>query len=86
MREADVYSDHYFVKTRIRINLARAEGRKNARERFDASKLQNEEIRRKYNSEVKNRFEPLEDIDDPEEEHNMILATYRDGAKKVLGR
>ena len=86
MREADVYSDHYFVKTRIRINLARAEGRKNAGERFDVSKLQNEEIRRKYNSEVKNRFEPLEDIDDPEEEHNMILATYRDGAKKVLGR
>ena len=47
IREADVYSDHYLVKTRIRIKLARAEGRKNVRERFDVSKLQNEEIRRK---------------------------------------
>jgi len=86
MRGADVYSHHYFVKTRIRINLARAEGRKNVRERFDVNKLQNEEIRRKYNIEVKNRFEALGDIDDPEEEHDMILATSRDGAKKVLGR
>ena len=48
--------------------------------------MQNEEIRKKYNSEVKNRFEALEDIDDPEEEHDMILATYRGGAKKVLRR
>ena len=65
--------------------MARAEGRKNVRERFDVSKLQNEEIRRKYNNEVKNGLEALEDIDDPEEGHDMILATYRDGAK-VLGR
>ena len=65
--------------------MARAEERKNVRERFDVSKLQNEEIRRKYNSELKNGLEALEDIDDPEEEHDMILATYRDGAK-VLGR
>ena len=66
--------------------MARAEGRKNVRERFDVSKLQNEEIRRKYNNEVKNGLEALEDIDDPEKGHDMILATYRDGTKKVLGR
>ena len=35
---------------------------------------------------MRNRFGALGDIDDPEEEHDMILATYRDGAKKVLGR
>ena len=75
IRGAEVYSDHYLVITRIHIKLARTEGRKNVRERFDVSKLQNEEIRRKYNSEVKNRFQALEDIDDPEEEHDMILAT-----------
>ena len=86
IRGADVYSDHYLVKTRIRIKLARAEGRKNVRERFDVSKLQNEEIRRKYNSEVKNRCEALEDVHDPEEEHDMILETYRDGSKKILGK
>ena len=66
--------------------MARAEGRKNVRERFNVSKLPSEEIKRKHNTEVTNRFGALGDIDDPEEEHDMILATYRDGAKKVLGR
>ena len=55
--------------------MARAEGRKNVRERFDVSKLQSKEIRRRYNIEVRNRFKALGDIDDPEEEHDMILAT-----------
>ena len=40
--------------------------------------------RRKYNIEVKNRFEVLGDIEDPEEEHDMILETYRDAAKNML--
>ena len=39
MRGADVYSDNYLVKTRIRLKLARAEGRKNVRQRFDVSKM-----------------------------------------------
>ena len=66
--------------------MARAEGRKNVRERFDVSKLPSEEIKRQHNTEARNRFGALGDIDDPEEEHDMILATYRDEAKKVLGR
>ena len=86
MRGADVYSDHYLVRTRIRLKLARIEGKKIARERFDVCKLQSEEIRRRYNVEVRNRFEALRDIEDPEEEHDMILATYREAAKKVIER
>ena len=35
---------------------------------------------------MRNRFEALGDIDDPKEEHDMILVTYRDAAKKVVGR
>ena len=67
--------------------MARAEGRKNVREGFDASKLQSEEIRRRYKIEVRNiRFEDLKEIDDPEEEHDISLAIYRDAAKKVLER
>ena len=80
-----VYSDHYLVTTRICLKLARAEGRKNVRERFDVSKLPSEEIKRKHNTEARNRFGALGDIDDLEEEHDMILATCRDGAKRVLG-
>ena len=85
MRGADVYSSHYLVKTRIRLKLARAQGRKNVRERFDVSILQSEETRRRYNIEVRNRFEALGDIYDTEEEHDMILATYRDAARKSWG-
>ena len=35
---------------------------------------------------MRNRFEALGDIDDLEEEHDVILPTYRDAAKRVLGR
>ena len=87
MRGADVSlcSDQYLVKTKIRLKLVRAEGRKNVRERFYVSKLQSEEIRRRYDIEVRNRFEAL-DIDYTDEERDMILATYRGAAKNVLGR
>ena len=47
------------MKTRIRLKLARAEGRKNVRGRFEVSKLQSKEIRRRYNIEERNRFEDL---------------------------
>ena len=33
MSGADVYSEHYLVKTRICLKLARAEGRKNVRDK-----------------------------------------------------
>ena len=59
MRGTDVYNDHYLVKTRICLKLARAEGRKNVRERVAVSKLKSGEIRRKYNIELRNRFEAL---------------------------
>ena len=62
MTGANVYSDYYLVKTRIRLKLAKAQGRKIVRERFDVRKLQSEEIRRKYNIEVRNRFEALGDM------------------------
>ena len=86
MRGADVYSDHYLVRTRVRLKLARARGKMKARVRFDVCKLQSEEIRRRYNVEVKNKFEALGDIEDPEEEHDKILVAYRDAAEKVIGR
>ena len=85
MREADVYSDHYLLRTRIRLKLAWVEGMKKARVGFDVRELQSDEIRRKYNIEVKNRFEALRDIEDPEQEHETILEAYRDVAKKVIG-
>ena len=43
-------------------------------------------MRSRYTIETSNRFEALGDIDDLEEEHDVILPTYRDAAKRVLGR
>ena len=86
MRVADVYSDHYLLRTRIRLKLVRVERGKMARVRFDIRKLQNEEIRKRYNIEVNNRYEVLGDIEDPEEEHDKLLEAYRGAAEKVIGR
>ena len=55
MRGVDVYSDHYLVKTRICLKLARAEGRKNVRERFDVSKLQSEETKNYWEKKQRNK-------------------------------
>ena len=68
------------------MKLAKAHGKEKARVRFDVCKLRSEEIRRRHNSEVKNRFQGLGDIEDSEEEHNKISVTYRDAAEKVIGR
>ena len=84
MRGADVCSDHYLLRTTIRLKLARAEGMTKARVGFDVRNLQSEEIRRKYNIQMKNRVDALRDIEDPEKEHDKILETYRDAAKKVI--
>ena len=74
------------MKTRIRLKLARSTGRKNVRETFHVGKLQSEEMWRRYDIEVRNMFEDLGDIEDPEEDHDVILATYTDAVKKVLWR
>ena len=42
------------MKTRILLKLARAEGRKNIRERYDMSKLQSQENRRRHDIEGRN--------------------------------
>ena len=55
MTGADVYSKHYLVKTRICLKLARAEGRKNVRERFDVSKLQSEETKNYWKKKERNK-------------------------------
>ena len=86
MRGADVYSDYYLLRTRVRLKLARVERGKMARVRFDIHKLRSEEIRKRYNIEVKNRFEAPGDIEDQEEEHDKLLEAYRDAAEKVIGR
>ena len=39
MRGADVYSDHYLVRTGIRVKLSRVERKETGRQRFNVRKL-----------------------------------------------
>lgn len=86
MRGADVYSDHYLVRTTIRMKLAKNNEQQKGRERFDIAKLKDEDTRQRYNIEVRNRFQALGDIEDPEAKHSEAIEIYRDVAKNVLGR
>ena len=44
--------------------------------------LQSLGIRGRYNIEMRNRFEALGDIDDPEEEHDMIFGNIERCSKE----
>ena len=65
--------------------MAQTEWIRKARVGFNVRKVQSKEIGRRYNVAVKNRLKALGDVQDPEEEHDGILETYRDAAKKVIG-
>lgn len=60
------------MTTGIRLKSVKAHRKKRARVRFDVCELRSGEIRRKYSIEVKNRFEALRDLDDPQEEQDKV--------------
>ena len=70
-RGADVGSDHYLVETRLKLKLKGCPREKVGRTRFDTQKLADEEIRIKYNIEVRNRFQVLEDLEVEENADQM---------------
>ena len=87
-RGADVGSDHYLVETRLKLKLKRSPREKDGRTRFDIQKLADEEIRTKYNIEVRNRFQVLEDLEEDEnadQTNNKMENIYVATAKEVLG-
>ena len=70
MRGTDVFSDHYLVRTKIRLKLAKNKEKKNTKERYYVKKLSSDVIRKRFNVEVRNRFEVLQDTGDLEEEYD----------------
>ena len=52
-------SDHYLVRSVIRLKLKRAPVTKRTRKKFDTQKLQNSDIYRRFNIQLKNRFQAL---------------------------
>ena len=100
MRSADVASDHYLVRSTIRLKPKRAPATKSTTKRFDKQKLQNHNIHRRFTIQLKNRFQALaveEQITDKGEEqedqverkkkkkNEIMEKAYVKMAEEVLG-
>ena len=76
MRSADVASDHYLVRSTIRLKLKRAPAMKSTKKRFDTHKLQNHAIHRRFTIQLKNRFQALaveeQMTDEGEEQEDQV--------------
>ena len=79
MRLADVASDHYLVRSTIRLKLKRAPATKSTTKRFDTQKLQNHDIHR-FTIQLKIIFKALaveEQMTDKGEEQEDQLQVER---------
>ena len=68
MRGADVASDHYLLRTKIRLKLQSNKKIAGSRKKFNTSILQQTGMKKKFAISLKNRFEALQDFDDNTEE------------------
>ncbi|GFS14887.1 craniofacial development protein 2-like [Elysia marginata] len=90
-RGADVFSDHYLVKTSLKLKLKRPPNTEKSRLRYDVDKLKNKNIREEFCLKLQNRFKLLESVDNDQNtdtietlSSNLEIA-YTDAAKDVLG-
>ena len=96
MRSADVASDHYLARSTIRLKLKRAPATKSTKKKFDAPKLQNRDIQRRFTIQLKNRFQALaveeqmtdegeEEEDQVERKSEIMEKAYVKTSEEVLG-
>ena len=96
MRSADVASDHYLVRSTIRLKLKRAPVTNITKKRFDTYKPQNHDIHRRFTIQLKNRFQALaveeqvtdegeEQEDQVERKSEIMEKAYVKTAEEVLG-
>ena len=92
-RGADISSDHYLVKTSIKLKLRRNNKEVQKRAKYDVDKLKEEDIRMQFSIKLNNRYEILEDehkenngnIDLIEKMNNDFENAYNETAKEILG-
>ena len=85
-RGADVNSDHYLVKTCIKVRLSNHKNMKKTKPRIDVARLKDEEIKTKYCRAVKNRIqETRRESDNLEDTWEKQRDAYVKTAEEVLG-
>ena len=85
IRITDVLSDHFLVRTKIRLKLKKNKVKKNIIERFDVRKLNTDEIQRRFNVEVRSMLQALQDVEDVDGEYDKMVEWYREAVKDTIG-
>lgn len=60
-RSADIGSNHYRVRTTIKLRLKRTEERSGSRFNYDTSKLKDEDVLKVFNIMLRNRYQVPEE-------------------------
>ncbi|KAE9547262.1 hypothetical protein FO519_009526 [Halicephalobus sp. NKZ332] len=84
-RGADIGSDHYLLTTKLRLRLKKL-GSNKLTPPMEVKQLQDPTTQAKFQLELKNRFQPLQDISNFEDLWSTFRSAVTDSAKACLGR
>ena len=93
-RSADIRSDHHLVCTVVKLRLSKqTTEKKRCRVKYDTARLRNEEVLRRFNIALQNRYQVLEneetaveENEEVEQDFQVMRKAYTEVAESVLGR
>ncbi|XP_060067249.1 uncharacterized protein LOC132547510 [Ylistrum balloti] len=85
-RGADTNSDHYLVRTNIKLRLQSHRNKKKVKPKIDVDRVKDEETKRKFCKSVRSKLEENRtEIEDIEEIWEQQRSAYTNAAGEVLG-
>lgn len=90
-RGADVGSDHQLVTAMVRLKLLKAKNKTHVQQKFDTQKLKDPRLKHSFVTQVRNRFQALQDLNTEinpaniNEAFNNIKTAYQQSAEECLG-
>ena len=85
-RGADAHSDHYLVRTRIRLRLSAHKDKNRAKPKLDVERLKDEATKKRYCEAVRKKLEESRnDNEDLEEKWEQQRKAYFSAGEEVLG-